>query len=71
MATRPRGKNNFNTKMTEEQVRFIRKHYFKQTNQFTPIPNGMYSSRQLAEMFNVTLTNVVDIYKRKSWDWLK
>ena len=54
--------NNF-SKLTEEDVKYIRKNYIKH--------NGKSSnSRELANLFNVTIVNINHIVNRKTWKYI-
>jgi len=65
------GCNNGNSSLTEDDVLFIRKHYFKMNHQTTKIPKGMYSSSQLSEMFNCTTVTIRNIVKGKTYSSVK
>lgn len=55
--TAPRGENNYNSKLTEEDVRVIRSS------------KGV-SQRELARRFGVSFSQISDIIARKRWGWL-
>lgn len=55
--TSNRGEQNWDAKLTEDDVRLIRK-----TKESAP---------KLAEKFNVTVWTIYDVRKRRSWAWLE
>ena len=55
------------SKLTEEQVRYIRKAYFRVVNRFTAIPNGKMNAKQLADKFNCGNTAILNIVNGKTW----
>ena len=61
------GEDNGNSKLTEDDVRTIRKEYFKVVNQNTKIPKGKLSSTQLAKKFNVNFITIRRIILRETW----
>lgn len=61
------GSENGNSKYTEEQARFVKKYYFKQKNQFSSIPEGKMSSKQIIDKLGVTKKFIHDIYQGKTW----
>jgi len=71
MKTVPRGSNNGLSKLTEEQVKYIRKVYFKCVSRITPIPKDKMSIKQLAAKFNCTSQTIFDIANEKTWKHVK
>jgi len=69
--TRPRGSNHHSTKLTEQNVRFIRKVYYRGVNKFTPISQGKMNLRQLADKFNCGKSTISNIVNGKSWKHIK
>ena len=55
------------SKLTEEDVKFIRKVYFRVVNKHTPIPNGKMSRKQLEDKFNCTKQSILNVANGKSW----
>lgn len=47
------GELNPNAKLTNEQVKYIRKVYWSSKNNYIKAPKGMYRANELAKMFNV------------------
>jgi len=65
------GCNNGNSFLTEDDVLFIRKHFFQIRNQNTKIPKGMYSTGQLSQMFNCSKAVIRNIVNGKSYKNVK
>ena len=61
------GVNNYKSKFTEKDVKYIRKKYHKLNHQKHTIPNGKLSGKDLAEKFNVDYTTIMNIINRKSY----
>jgi len=61
------GINHGRSKLTEEDVKFIRKAYFKCVNRFTLIPKGKMSITQLANKFNCTKQSILNVANGKRW----
>jgi hypothetical protein len=56
--TAPRGEHNPSSKLTEDDVRFIRAHHRKLRN------------LDMAERFGVNKEHISNIVRRKTWAWL-
>ena len=65
------GCNNPMSSLKEDDVLFIRKHYFKMNHRATKIPKGMYSTLQLAQMFNCSKVAISNIVNGKSYKNVK
>lgn len=55
------------SKITKKDVDFIREKYFYIVNQSVKVPEGMFTSGQLADMFNISRVQVRNIIKGKYW----
>ena len=71
MKNRPRGSDIAQSKLTDENVRFIRKVYYKVVNQYTPIPKGKMSITQLANKFNCSTLTILNVVNGKLWKHVK
>jgi len=71
MNSRARGSNHYLSKLTEEDVSFIRKVYYKFYNKLTPMPKGKMSSKQLVDKFNCTIDTISKIVNGKTWKHIK
>ena len=71
MHNRPRGSNHYLSKLTEEDVKFIRKVYFRVVNKFTAIPKGKMNSKQLEDKFNCDKTTILRVASGKTWKHIK
>ena len=67
MKTTARGSNIVSSKLTDENVRFIRKVYYSTANKHTPIPHGKMSRKQLEDKFNCTGITILKVVNKKSW----
>ena len=65
------GCNNSNTSLTEKDIKFIRKVYFKTKNQKTKIPKGKMTSGQLAKMYNCKNTRIWRIVNNLTYTSVK
>ena len=66
-----RGINQASSKLTEQDVRFIRKVYYKVENQNTPIPKGKMRRKQLADKFNCSTQTILRVVSGKGWKHVK
>jgi hypothetical protein len=66
-----KGKPGSTQKLTEEDVRFIRKHYFKTKSRHCKIPNGMYNLSQLCKMFRIGKGSMSSVVNGKSYSYIK
>ena len=55
------------SKLSNDDVRFIRKSYHIVKNQFCVVPNGKYSPRTLGKMFNISSASIWNIIKGKTY----
>jgi len=65
--TRARGINHAFSKLTEEDVSFIKKVHYRFVSKATPIPNGKMTSKQLVDKFNCTHDTISSIVNGKTW----
>ena len=54
----------YRRKLTEQQEKFIKEHYYKVNNQHEKIPKGKLTTSQLCKMFNVNKFIVLRCVKR-------
>ena len=71
--TRVNGSNHYLSKLTEQDIKFIRKAYFRVVNQYqhTPIPQGKMTTKQLADKFNCVNSTILKIVNGKRWKHVK
>lgn len=62
-----RGEASSVSKYTEEQARFVKKHYFKQKNQYDTPPKGKLTISQIMKEINVTYDFIRDVTIGKTW----
>ena len=65
------GSKNGRAKITEKDVRFIRKHYYITNNQYSEIPIGKMSTKQLMDKFNLSKSAFHRIIQNESWKHVK
>jgi hypothetical protein len=65
------GKRGCRAQLTNDDVKFVRKNYYIAKNQFTKIPDGLYTLRELANMFNVSSASIKAVILRKSYKHVK
>lgn len=65
------GENNPNSKLTETNVRWIRKHCFISKNRYALPPKGMYRAKEIAKMFNMNVAIIRGIVKKQTWKHIK
>jgi hypothetical protein len=53
--------------ITDDVVKFIKQNHYRITNQYDKIPNGKYSTSQLAEKFNITKSAIMPILQNKRY----
>ena len=53
--------------ITDDMVKFIRQNHYKVVNQYETIPNGKYTSTQLAKMFGVSKSAILPILNFKRY----
>ena len=56
------------SKLTKEKVEFIREKYFYRVNQNVKVPAGMFSCKQLSDMFNISKKQIQNIINNKYWN---
>lgn len=67
----PKGCDVSNAVLKEDDVRFIRKTYFKRVNQYVPIPNGKMSLGQLVDKFKCDRGVILKVVQNKSYKNVK
>ena len=65
------GSDNHNTRYTEDDVRFIRKHYYPMKNQNTPIPAGKMSRKEIIDTLGCTVSFFKQVVTNKTWKHVK
>ena len=60
-----------NALLSEDDVRFIRKTYFKRINQYVPIPQGMMSLGQLQKKFNCSKGVIIKLINGQTYTSVK